>query len=215
MTKPVSVRRVVWTSFFVDLLDIILNITVAVLTGSIVMVAELLQAIADLTSSLFLIVGINRSKKEVFMWTMLSALMMLFVGASMSFYFGYQRYINPEAIDNIVIAFIALIIAAVSNGYAFFISVRRIQGSKKNKNIFESFEKSKLIMTKNTFVLDLMGMSSALTGLTALALYLLTGNYKFDGLGAMGIGVILGILSLRLIFDLIVKNNRGELESET
>ena len=57
-------------------------------------------------------------------------------------------------------------------------------------------------MTKNTFVLDLMGMSAALLGLVALILYQLTGELRFDGVGAMGIGIVLALLSVDLLFDI-------------
>lgn len=214
MSRPVSVKRVVWTSFFVDLMDIVLNVTVAIVTGSVVMLAELLQAVADLISSVFLIIGISRPKKETFVWTISSALTMLLFASSMSIYFGYQRFIHPEPVENILVAYAALIFAAASNGYAFFISVRRIVGDRPLGKVLEYFNSSKLVMTKNTFVLDFMGMSSALTGLNALTLYLVTGNYRFDGIGAMSIGVILGLLSIKLITDLVGKKQQGTLENE-
>ena len=57
-------------------------------------------------------------------------------------------------------------------------------------------------MTKNTFVLDLMGMSAALVGLSALILYQISQNPRFDGLGAMAIGVVLALFSLKLLSDI-------------
>ncbi len=203
MSSHISARRVVLTSFFVDLLDIVLNITVAILTGSVVMVAEFFQAIADLISSGFLLVGLIRSKKEIYLWTILSALVMLLVASSLSFYFGLRRFLHPEAVKNIVLAYGALSVAAVSNGYAFVISVKRIFRGKRVSTWIHVFHTSRHIMTKNTFVLDLMGMSSALVGTAALGAYQVVGDMRFDGLGAMGIGVILAFLSINLIADLV------------
>ena len=57
-------------------------------------------------------------------------------------------------------------------------------------------------MTKNTFVLDLMGASAALVGLIALILYQFFGEIRFDGVGAMGIGLVLALLSVNLILDI-------------
>ncbi len=203
MSSRITAKRVVLTSFFVDLLDIVLNVTVALLTGSVVMVAEFFQAIADLISSAFLLVGLKRPEKEVYLWTILSALIMLIVAASLSFYFGLQRFLHPEEVENIVLAYAALFVAAISNGYAFFISAKRILGRKRLSALIKIFNHSPLIMTKNTFVLDLMGMSSALVGLTALAFYQIVGDLRFDGLGAMGIGIILAFLSMNLILALM------------
>jgi divalent metal cation (Fe/Co/Zn/Cd) transporter len=203
MYKSISAKRVVLTSFGVDFLDVLVNVVVMFATGSVVMVAELLQGISDLFASGFLLIGLKRPKEEIRFWTLLSALMMLLVASTLSFYFGYQRFIQPEAIDNILIAYIALAISIVSNGYAFWLSVKRLLGKKgRVSNLVDEFNRSPLIMTKNTFVLDLMGMSAALVGFIALVLYQLLGDLRFDGLGAMGIGIVLALLSLRLIWDM-------------
>ena len=202
MSSQITAKRVVLTSFFVDLLDVSLNVSVALLTGSVVMISEFFQAIADLISSALLWVGIKRPKKEIYLWTMLSALVMLIFASSLSFYFGLRRFLHPEEVKNILLAYTALLIAVISNGYAFYISVKRILGGKSPSTLIKTFNNSPLIITKNTFVLDLMGMSSALVGLTALVLYQVTGDLRFDGLGAMGIGIILAFLSANLILDL-------------
>jgi len=72
------------------------------------------------------------------------------------------------------------------------------------KNLFQSsgnfFHQSALIETKTAFVLDMMGTSASILGFIALMLYGITGNGQFDGLGAMIIGVVLGIFSVVLLF---------------
>lgn len=205
MKTKITAKRVVLMSFFVDLLDIVINVSVWVVTGSAVMIAELFEAIADLISSAFLLVGLKKSKKEKFLWTLFSALMMFCFASTLSFYFGLQRFLHPKEIENIFIAYGALAVAASSNGYAFYISVKRILGGRRFPGILGTimaFRSSNLIMTKNTFVLDLMGASSAIVGLIALVLYQATGEMRFDGLGAMGIGIVLAILSLDLIINM-------------
>lgn len=202
MSHKITAKRVILTSFFVDLLDIIINVAVAFFTGSVVMLAELLQAIADLISSAFLLIGLKRPLREKVRWTLLSAFMMLCFASTLSFYFGLQRFLHPEKIQNIFLAYTALLIAALSNGYGFFLSLKRIFEGKHYSGLMGAvklFRHSKMIMTKNTLVLDLMGASSALTGLVALALYQVTGEMRFDGLGAMGIGILIAILSLDLL----------------
>jgi divalent metal cation (Fe/Co/Zn/Cd) transporter len=203
MAKSVTARRVVLTSFWVDALDIILNLAVTLVTGSVVMVAELTQGVSDLLASGLLIIGLHRPKKEIYFWTLSSTLVMLLLASSLSFYFGLKRFLHPQEIENILIAYMALIVSVVSNGYAFILSAQRIlkKGASFRK-VFQEFEASSLIMTKNTFVLDLMGMSAALVGLIALILYQVFGNLRFDGLGAMGIGIVLALLSLRLVVDM-------------
>ncbi len=85
----ISERRVLVTTFWVDLLDVALNLTVAILTGSVVMLSEFFQGLADLTAAAFLMVGYKRSKKkadklhpfgygkEIYFWTLISAVVMM------------------------------------------------------------------------------------------------------------------------------------------
>jgi len=63
MPSPISARRVVSTSLFVDLLDVVTNLVVMLLTGSAVIFAEMAQGIADSLDSALLVVGERRAKR--------------------------------------------------------------------------------------------------------------------------------------------------------
>lgn len=51
--KQVSARKVVFVSFLVDISDFVLNLLVAVLSGSVVMLSQALQGGSDLIASVF------------------------------------------------------------------------------------------------------------------------------------------------------------------
>src|SRR5688572_19567167 len=88
-------QRVILTSFFVDVIDIVINIIVVIATGSVVMLAELFQGIFDLIASGLLLLGLKRPKKEIFFWTGSSALVMLLIASTLAFYFGLMRFLKP------------------------------------------------------------------------------------------------------------------------
>lgn len=215
----ITAKRVIVTSFFVDLIDIVTNIIVALITGSIVMTAETLQGMADLTAVGFLLIGLARSNRpadrshpfghgrEIYFWTLLSSIIMLVFTASLSFFLGLQRFLHPEGLDNLYWAFIVLTIAILTNSYALSLDIQRILGKNKLSLIFKEFFQSPKIETKTTFVLDFMGVAAALFGLFSLIFYRLSSDQRLDGVGAMGIGIILAGLSLFLILgvkDLLV-----------
>lgn len=211
--KKVSARKVIITSFLVDVVDVSLNLTIAILTGSVVMLAEMLQGLADLTATGFLLIGLKTSSRpadkkhpfghgrELYFWTLLSALLMLVVTSTLSFNFGLQRFTHPKLIDNAYLTYIALFIAISTNGYALSLSVNRLLKGHPGTKILDRFFQSSRVETKTTFILDLMGTVSALLGLIALLLYGITGNAQFDGLGAMIIGASLAILSFFLVLS--------------
>lgn len=207
----ISSEKVLTVSFLVDLIDILANSLVAVLTGSVVMFSQALQGGADLLASGLLIVGISKSKrpsdrkhpfgsgKEIYFWTFLSALTTFTITAGLSFYFGLKRFLNPEPLQNINLAIIILLVSILTNGYSMSLSFRRILGKRVHKNIFEIFLHSAFIETKTAFILDLMGTLASILGLISILLYKITGNQRFDGLGAMLIGVTLAILAIFIL----------------
>lgn len=212
--KRISAQKVILTSFFVDLLDIVLSFGLAIITGSVIMISETLEAFADLTASGFLLIGDRRSLKkedrshpfgygrEIYFWTLLSALLMFGVTSSFSFYLGFQRFLHPQPINNINLALVVLLITFFTNGYAFVLSVKRLLRNRQFKRIIKIFFRSSLVETKTTFTLDLMGTSASLLGMLALLTYSLTGDIRLDGLGSMIIGATLAVFSIFLLLGI-------------
>lgn len=174
MTKQISSGKAVWTSFLVDLGDIILNVIVMVATGSVVMLAEAFEGLSDLVASGLLLIGLRISKrrpnkkhpfgfgKSLFFWTLISAIVMFIFGAGLSVYFGVQRFLHPEEVEKIHLAYGALCISIITNGYALSLSTRRLLDKEKLTKIFRIFFTTTHVETKNTFILDLTGKQCTL-----------------------------------------------------
>lgn len=206
----VSAKRVIITSFLVDAVDLASSIVVAIISGSVVMLAQALEGGADLISSGLLIFGLNRSLRhpdknhpfghgrELYFWTLISALFTFSVSAGLSFYFGWKRFLHPSPVHNLWLANAILLITAATNGYALILSINRLTG-KKRQSLGHIFFNSPLIETRATFVLDLTGTMASILGFLALVVYLLSGDLRFDGLGAMAIGITLALMAFFLI----------------
>lgn len=226
--KKITARRVITTSFSVDVIDFFLNFWIAILSGSVIMLTQVLEAISDLLASGFLLIGLRRSLRkddrshpfgygrEIYFWTLLSSLVMFGFTSTLSFYFGWKRFLHPEIVHDLNLAMIVLIITFFTNSYAFLLSYRRLIKRRKLKHILQIFYKSSLVETKTTFILDLMGTLASLLGAVALGVYLTTGDPRFDGIGAMAIGVALAVCSVFLILgirDLLIGKS-ASLETE-
>jgi cation diffusion facilitator family transporter len=178
------------------------------------MLSEFFQGLADLTAAAFLMVGYKRSKKkadklhpfgygkEIYFWTLISAVVMMTFTATASFYVGLLRFLNPEDITNIEFGYGTLLITLVTNGYALSLSSRRLLKNKPLKQLPQLFMNSSVVTTKNALVLDLMGTTASGFGLVSLLLYQLLGEKRFDGVGAMIIGVTTAILAFVLIIGI-------------
>jgi cation diffusion facilitator family transporter len=145
--SKISSQRTILTSFLVDLGDIALNVTAMIITGSVVLLAEALEGGSDLVASGVLFVGLRISKKRankkhpfgfgkaLFSWTLLSACVMLVFGAGLSFYFGLKRFLKPEDISHMGLAYGTLCISIVTNGYGVSVSARRLLDGRPLKEL--------------------------------------------------------------------------------
>jgi cation diffusion facilitator family transporter len=212
--QRITTKKVIITSVAVDIIDVILNFSIAVLSGSVVMMTQVLEGVSDLASSGLLLIGFNRSLQkedrnhpfgygtEIYFWSFLSAVIMFGLTSTISFYFGWQRFFHPQPIKAIYVTVIILILTLFTNGYAFFISLRRLLRERPLKHILRIFYRSSLIETKTVFILDLMGTMASMLGSISLGIYILTGDMRFDGLGAMIIGIVLAVFSLFLVMGI-------------
>jgi cation diffusion facilitator family transporter len=228
--KRMTARRVILTSFTVDIIDVIGNLTIALLTGSIIMVTEVFEGLSDLAASSLLLLGHTRSMRkedrdhpfgygrEIYFWTLMAALIMFGATSTLSIYFGWQRFIHPHPVHSLGLALGVLFLTIATNGYAFLISYRRLIRNRPFKHVLRIFYRSSLVETKTTFILDFMGTVAAIIGIISLSISIKTGESRFDGLGAMVIGVVLAFLALLLlagIRDLLVgKSASPETESQ-
>lgn len=213
MRKSISDIRVILTSVSVSIFDVALNMTVAFITGSTVMIAQSLQGLSDLLTGVILFIGVRRSKRkadlryqfgygrEIFFWVLMASILMFMGAGGLSFYFGYHQAMNPQEVHNVYLAFIILLFGLATNAYALSLSVRRIRRSDHSATFWKTLLSSSIVETKATLLIDFMGTVSALLGLMALGVFQITGNVRFDGAGGMAIGLSMMAASLYLIRD--------------
>lgn len=229
LNRKISSERVVRTSFIVDISDVLINVLVATVSGSVVMLSQALEGVADLLATGFLYLGVKRAKKpsdkkhpfgygrELYFWTFLSALATFTITAGASFYLGLKRYLDPKPVSSLALTYLALSFAIFSNGYSTTLSLRRLLGKNSFSSVLKVFTNSALIETKTTLMLDFMGTCASFLGLLALILYGITGETRFDGLGAMAVGITLALLAffiIRAAKDLLVGQSAGKTVEE-
>jgi cation diffusion facilitator family transporter len=208
MSSRISARKVVSVSFLVDVLDVVTNLIVMLLTGSAVIFAEMAQGIADALGSALLVVGERRAgrprdrdhplgyAREAFFWGLLSAVAMLVVGGGLSAWRGYQQLVERVPLDNSYLAVAVLGLAVVTNGYAVSLSVRKLA---EEDGLREAFRDPKRPLVKSALIRDVVGTFTSLVGLGALALYQVLGVVVFDAAGALVAAVLMVAGSLVLM----------------
>ena len=217
----ISDIRVVLTSFVVSSFDVVLNLIVAMVTGSTVMLSQALQGFSDLITGGILYIGVRRSKRgsnaefqfgygrEIFFWVLIAGIIMFAGTGVTSLVLGYRQFLNPDPIEHIHIAFLMLVFGLATNGYAFGLSLRRLKErvTSGDDRLIHQLLNSSIVETKATFIVDLLGTCAAVFGLISLGLYIVTDYIQFDGIGSMLIGVSMmigAIILMRDVRDLII-----------
>lgn len=203
--KYISAEQSVGTSIIVSLSDIVLNLVVAVITQSAVMLSQALQGTADLVTALLLLVGVKRSHRsadarhplgfgrEVFFWSLLASIFALVVTGGFAIINGLDQLINPGVIHRQFLAFGMLCFGLITNAYSMSISLKRLGMTPKTadaKITLKKIMQSSLIETKTTLLVDTMGTFSAIIGLVSISAFLITGEIFFDGIGAILVGAL-------------------------
>jgi cation diffusion facilitator family transporter len=195
----------------VDVVDIVTNTFVAIISGSAVMLVEALAGLADCFAMFLLLIGNKRSQKratqlhpfghgkEQYFWATLAGFVILIITATISFAFGWHAFKNPEAVNYIGLTWAVLTLAVVTNGYAFLQAARKLLNGRPWRQLMKSFGQSWDVASKTALVLDAMGTVSAMIGLTSLVLYGITGRHTLDGIGAMIMAVAMALFAILLL----------------
>ena len=210
----ISSYRTVVVSSLVSVGDITLSFIVAIISGSSVMLAQGLQGVADLTTTLLLLVGVKKSRRvatlkhpfgygrELFFWVLISSLFAFLFSGGIAAWRAVQQIIDPGTLSSVGLTVFILSFGLVTNAYALSNSVRRLSQSMRGKSFWQYLRNSSLVETKMTLLVDMMGTFSAVLGIIALCLYLVTGNVLFDGIGALLIALITATGAFFVIVDL-------------
>lgn len=209
MTRPLTSRRVLVVSFLVNVLDVASNLVVALLTGSAVVFSAMAQGLADATGSVLLVIGERRSRRqrdadhplgyarEAFFWGLLSAVVMLVIGAGLSAWRGYQQLLDPGPIESPWLAIAVVALAALTNGYAVSLGIRKVAAS--NGSLRGAFGDMNQPLVKNSLLRDTIGTFTSIVGLVALALYGVLDMPRFDAFGALAAAVMMVVASVALL----------------
>src|SRR4051795_3686520 len=173
------------------------------ITGSSSLLAESIHSVADSSNQGLLFLGGRQAARNPTdlhqfgygrvrsFWAFVVAVVLFTLGGLFSVYEGYHKIADPHELDSPAVAVGILGVALVLEGFALRTAAGHARGQLRGRSWVQYIRETR---TPELPVL-LLEDSGALLGLTfALAgvlLALVTGNPVFDGIGTLGIGVLL------------------------
>jgi cation diffusion facilitator family transporter len=208
-----SSKKVIYAALAGNALIAVTKFTAAAFTHSSAMLSEAIHSLVDTGNQFLLLHGLHQAKKpadarypfghgkEVYFWSFVVAMLIFAVGAGVSIYQGVQHVIHPKPIEDAYVNYIVLALAMVFEGAAWLFAFRAFSRAKGKWGYFEAVHRGK---DPSMFVV-LFEDSAAMIGLgiafLGILLSQLTGNYLFDGLASILIGLVLGATAAWLAFE--------------
>ena len=180
------------------------------LTGSGSMLAEAIHSYADTGNQVLLYLGLRQSErapdrehplgygKLSYFWSFIVAMLLFSVGGIFSIYEGIHKYLHPEPLSQVWVAFIVLTIAIGLETASLIGCLREIahlRGERPFRDWLRHTRNSALVVVFGEDIAALLGLVLALV---FVALATLTGNTVYDAIGSMCIGVVLVVISFFL-----------------
>ena len=184
------------------------------ITGSSSMLAESVHSVADTSNQGLLLLGKKRSEREAtaehpfgfgrdrYFYSFVVALLLFSLGAVFSLYEGVHKIADPHPVESPLVAIGILAVAVALESYSFRTAIHESRPLKGDRSwwrfIRESTQPELPVVLLEDFG-ALVGLALALVG---VGLAMITGNGVWDGVGTIGIGVLLGAIAVVLIIEM-------------
>jgi cation diffusion facilitator family transporter len=184
------------------------------ITGSTSMLSEAIHSVADSFNQVLLLIGGKRSKRVAddqyqfgygrvrYVYGFMVAIVLFMVGGIYSLYEGWHKWNHPEPVNNHWIAIGVLTIAVILESFSLRTAVKETN-KVRGKRSFAKFVRDARQPELPVILLEdfgaLLGLVFAMFG---VSFAVVTGDGRWDGLGAMAIGTLLIIIAIILIREM-------------
>lgn len=208
-----SSKKVIFAALIGNAAIAITKFVAAGITNSSAMFSEGIHSLVDTGNQVLLLFGLRQARKpadkrfpfghgkEIYFWCFVVAILIFAVGSGLSIFKGIEHIRHPTVITSPLINYLVLGVAIIIEAFVFYIALKEFNKSRGSSSVLEAIQKGK---DPAMFVV-LLEDAAALLGLTVamlgIAISQLTGNYIFDGIASVGIGLILAFVAVLLAYE--------------
>jgi cation diffusion facilitator family transporter len=203
-------RRAILVAFLANLGVAIAKLVGYGVTGAASLLAEAVHSAADSGNQLLLFLGAVRAKRpatpehpfgyarEGYFWAFMVAVVLFTLGSLFAISEGIEKLRHPEPIRSPLWAIGILLLAMVLEGLALRTAVRAARPLKGDRSWWGFIRHAKVAALPTILLEDLAALLGLSAALVCVSLSAWTGDPRFDALGSLLIGALLGVVAVVL-----------------
>jgi len=208
-------RRAIVAAFGANLGIAVAKFVGFAFTGAASMLAEAVHSVADTSNQALLLLGGKRARRapdvahpfghgrERYFWGFVVALVIFSLGSLFALVEGEEKLRHPHELESVGWAVAILGVAIVLEGFSFRTAVHESREAKQQAGSWWRYIRQAKLPELPVVLLEdagaLIGLTFAMTGVVAAHL---TGNARFDALGSVAIGLLLGAIAVVLVIEM-------------
>lgn len=207
-------RRAIVAALFANLGITIAKFVGWVFTGAASMLAETVHSLADTGNQALLLWGTAAAQRpatdshpfgyarERYFWSFVVALVIFSLGALFALYEGFEKLRHPHAIENTELAVAILGVAVLLESWSFRTALLEGRKLKGTAGWWDFIRGTKTPELPVVLLEDLGALVGLLLALAGIGLSIITGDARFDALGSISIGLLLGGIAIVLAIEM-------------
>jgi cation diffusion facilitator family transporter len=182
----------------------------ASVTGSSAMFAEAVHSLVDTSDELLLLYGLKRSHaspdeqhplgygRELYFWSFIVAVLIFAIGCGASIWEGARELQHPKPIEHPGVSYVVLLASLLFEGASWIFSRHQIRQKSGAETVWAAIRRSKDPAQFTVLLEDAaaIGGIAIVFGCTLASEHF--GEPRFDGIGSIGIGLLLGLVAAEL-----------------
>lgn len=203
-------KRVIYAALAGNLAIALTKFGAAFFTGSSAMLSEGVHSLVDTGNGGLLLYGMHRAARpadrthplghgrELYFWSFIVALLVFALGAGVSLYEGIIHILAPAPVVNARVNYVVLGLSFLFEGSSWLVALREFRREKGRQGWFEAVRRSKDPSVYTVLFEDSAAMLGLVVAFVGIAASELLAMPELDGVGSIGIAVILGATAIFL-----------------
>jgi cation diffusion facilitator family transporter len=207
MTEASSTRAII-AAFLANLGIAVLKFVGFLVTGAASMLAESIHSVADTGNQGLLILGGRRGRqgadeehpfgygRERYFWAFLVAVVLFTVGSLYALYEGIEKLRHPHELTSPPVAIAILLAAIALESWSLRTAMREASHIRGDRSWWSFIRHTKNPELPVVLLEDLGALIGLVFALVGISLAVITSNARFDALGSVAIGLLLGVIAV-------------------